>query len=211
MGYAQSGLQNGGTIVVPQFVNVGAGESLDLQSLVAVGDDASDNVQVQTLDAAGRTVDAYDWNDWAADKPCWVDGDWNPVTEVSVAPGQGLWVIGSASTQGIQAAGKVGTEDVVVSLRNGGTSTGNPFPVSIDLQDIVAEGEDASDNVQIQTLDAAGRTVDTYDWNDWAADKPCWVDGDWNPIEGVSIVPGQGLWIIGSSSAQSIRFPAPEL
>ena len=168
-------------------------------------------MQVQTLDAAGRTVDAYDWNDWAADKPCWVDGDWNPVTEVSVAPGQGLWVIGSASTQGIQAAGKVGSEDVVVSLRNGGTSTGNPFPVSINLQDIVAEGENASDNVQIQTLDAAGRTVDTYAWNDWAAAEPCWVDDDYNRVEDVVFAPGAGLWVQGISGDQSIRFPAPEL
>ena len=198
-------------MTTPQFVNVGSGTALDLQSVKATGDDASDNVQIQTLDAFGYTVDTYDWNDWAADEPCWVDGDWNPVEGVSIEAGQGLWVIGSTSSQGFQTSGKVGSSDVVAPLRFGGTGIGNPFPVALDIQEILAEGDDTSDNVQIQTLDAYGYTVDTYDWNDWAADKPCWVDGDWNPVENVSIAPGQGLWIIGSSSAQSIRFPAPEL
>ena len=211
VGYAQSGLKNGGTFVVPQFINVGETTILDLQSLKAVGDDASDNVQIQTLDAGGYTVDAYDWNDWAVDEPCWVDADYTPVTEVSVAPGQGFWVMGSKTAQGLQSAGKVGTSDVVVSLRNGGSATGNPFPVALDLQDIVAEGDSASDNVQIQLLDAGGYTLESYDWNDWALDTPCWVDGDYNAITGVEIAPGQGLWVMGSSSAQSIRFPAPEL
>ena len=181
---------------------------LDLQSIVATGDDASDNVQIQTLDAYGYTVDTYDWNDWAADKPCWVDGDWNPVEGVSIEAGQGLWVIGSAATQGFQSSGKVGVSDVLER------KTGDDIEEVVGAEVaacIVAEGDDTSDNVQIQTLDAYGYTVDTYDWNDWAADKPCWVDGDWNPVEGVSIAPGQGLWIIGSSDAQSIRFPAPEL
>ena len=198
-------------MVVAQFINVGANTEIPLQSIIATGDDASDNVQIQTLDAAGYTVDTYDWNDWANDTACWVDSDWNPIEGITIAPGQGLWVMGSASTQGVQAAGQVGTSDVVVSLRSGGTATGNPFPTKISLQDIIAEGDEASDNVQIQILDAAGYTLKTYDWNDWANDSACWVDSDWNPIEGVDILPGQGLWVMGSNNNQAIRFPAPEL
>ena len=211
VGYAQSGLQNGGSMVVAQFLNIGNSEDIPLQSIIATGDDASDNVQIQTLDAFGYTVDAYDWNDWANDSACWVDGDWNPIEGVYIAPGQGLWVMGSSKTQGIQTSGQVGTADVTVALRLGGTITGNPFPVTLDLQDIIAEGTDVSDNVQIQTLDAFGYTVDAYDWNDWANDTACWVDGDWNPVTGVTIAPGQGLWIMGSNGEQYIRFPAPEL
>ena len=96
-------------------------------------------------------------------------------------------------------------------LSAGGTGAGNPFPVTIDLQDIVPEGDDLSDRVEIQTLDAAGRTVASYMWNDWANDTACWVDGDFAPIEGVSFTPGQGLWVFGANDAQYIRFPAPEL
>ena len=82
---------------------------------------------------------------------------------------------------------------------------------SIALQSIIPLGDDVSDNVQIQTLDAFGYTVDSYDWNDWANDEACWVDGDWAKVEGVTFAPGQGLWVIGSSDKQSILFPAPEL
>lgn len=198
-------------MLTPQFLNIGENTDIPLQSIVAVGDDASDNVQIQTLDAYGRTVDAYDWNDWANDAPCWVDSDWNPIEGVVVVPGQGLWVMGSATTQGLQSSGQVGTDDLLVALRSGGSIIGNPFPVTLDLQDVIAEGEDASDNVQIQTLDAYGRTVDAYDWNDWANDSACWVDSDWNPIEGVTLAPGQGLWVMGSNVNQYLRFPAPEL
>ena len=211
VGYAQSGLQNGGTIVVPQFINVGETTELDLQQLIATGDNASDNVQIQTLDAFGRTVNSYDWNDWALSTACWVDEDYNPIESVTVQPGQGVWVMGSENGQGLQSAGKVSTTDVVVTLQNGGTMTGNPFPVALDLQDILAEGDGASDNVQIQVLDAFGRTVSSYDWNDWALSTACWVDEDYSAIEGVTIQPGQGLWIMGSAASQSIRFPAPSL
>ena len=184
---------------------------MPLQSIVPTGDDTSDNVYIQTLDAYGYTLNSYGWNDWAGDTACWVDDDYNPVEGVSFIPGQGLWVQGLSADQGIQTAGSVGKNDVSVTLKSGYTAAGNPFPVAIDLQDIVAEGNDLSDNVYIQTLDAYGYTLTSYAWNDWAAEEPCWVDDDYNPVEGVSIQPGQGLWIQGTSTDQSIVFPAPEL
>ena len=210
VGYAQSGLQMNGTLLTPQFLPI-TGEGIALESLIATGDDASDNVQIQTLDAYGRTVDTYDWNDWAQSEPCWVDSDWEKVEGVTFSPGQGLFVMGSSNLQGIQSSGKVGTNDVVVTLRMNGTLAGNPFPVEIDLQDIIAGGTEASDNVQIQTLDAYGRTVESYDWNDWAQSEPCWVDADWEKVEGVKIAPGMGLFVMGSNDTQYLRFPAPQL
>ena len=197
-------------MLTPQFLGIGTGE-LDLQSLKAEGDDTSDNVFIQTLDAAGRTVASYGWNDWAADEACWVDDDYEPVEGVTFLAGQGLWVQGLSAEQSLQSAGKVGTSDVVVALRNGCVGAGNPFPITINLQDIVAEGDDTSDNVFIQTLDAAGRTIASYGWNDWATDTPCWVNDDYEPVDGVTFSAGQGLWVQGTSDGQSIRFPAPEL
>ena len=79
------------------------------------------------------------------------------------------------------------------------------------LQSIVPTGADTSDNVYIQTLTAGGYTLDTYSWNDWAAAEPCWVDDNYEKVEGVTFAPGQGLWVQGSSSGQAIVFPAPEL
>ena len=163
------------------------------------------------MDAFGYTVDSYLWNDWVAEQPCWVDDAFEPVEGVVVSPAQGLWVGGASSAQGIQTAGKVGSSDVLFQLRTGYAATGNPFPVALDLQEIVAVGDGTSDTVNLQTLDAFGYTVDSYLWNDWVAEQPCWVNDSFEPVEGVSIAPGQGLWIGGASSEQYIQFPAPEL
>lgn len=197
-------------MVTPQFLNIGEGY-LNLQSIFPTGDDTSDNIYIQTLDAAGRTLASYGWNDWANDNVCWVDDDYAPVEGITFAPGQGLWVQGLSEAQGVQTAGKVASEDITVVLRTGCTAAGNPFPVAIDLQSIIAEGDDTSDNVYIQTLDAAGRTVSSYGWNDWACDEPCWVNDDYEMVTGVMFAPGQGLWVQGLSAGQSIRFTAPEL
>ena len=86
-------------MATPQFTNIGADEAMPLQSIIPTGDDTSDNVSLQTLDSAGRTVDMYFWNDWAADEPCWVDDNFEKVTGVTIDPGLGLWVSGSATTQ----------------------------------------------------------------------------------------------------------------
>ena len=210
VGYAQNNLKSGYTMIAPQFIDI-ATATMDIQQLKATGDSTGDNVVIQTLDQGGYTVNSYAWNDWAAAEPCWVDDDYVPVEGITFEPGAGLWVQGLNTDQGIQSAGKVGTSDVVVTLRNGFTAAGNPFPVAIDLQDIVAEGDNVADNVVIQTLDQGGYTLKSYAWNDWAAAEPCWVDDDYNPVEDVVFAPGAGLWVQGISGDQSIRFPAPEL
>ena len=194
-----------------QFVNIGDATEMDIQQLAAVGDDAADNVVIQTLDFAGRTVDSYIWNDWVDTTPCWVNDSFEKVEGVTIAPGAAVWVQGTTTSQGIQSAGKVGTSDVVVTLKNGGTLAGNPFPVAIDIQDVVAQGTDAPDNVVIQPLDYAGRTVDSYIWNDWVDTTPCWVNDSFEKVEGVTIASGEGLWVQGTTTDQTIRFPAPEL
>ena len=194
-----------------QFINIGEAAEMDIQSLSAIGEDAPDNVVIQTLDFAGRTIDSYVWNDWVDATPCWVDDSYEKVDGVTIAPGTGLWIQGTAQTQGILSAGKVGSSDVVVALRNGGTLAGNPFPVEVKLQDIIAEGDEAPDNIVIQTLDYAGRTVDSYVWNDWVDSTPCWVDDSYEKVETVTFSPGAGLWVQGTSDKQYVRFPAPTL
>ena len=210
VGYAQSGLQTGFTMATPQFLNIGSDE-MPLQSIFPTGEDTSDNVYIQTLTAGGLTLNSYSWNDWAYDEPCWVNDDYEKIEGVTFAAGQGLWVQATSLNQGIQSAGQVGEEDVTVTLKAGFTATGNPFPMPMNLQDIVVEGNDTSDNVYIQTLTAGGLTLNSYSWNDWACDEPCWVNDDYEKVEGVTFAPGAGLWIQGPSGEQYIRFPAPEL
>ena len=86
---------------------------------------------------------------------------------------------------------------------------------AIALESILPTGDGVSDVINIQTLDAFGYTVDSYLWINWAGasyDQEAWVNPDtYEIVEGVTFDPGQGLWITGSSSEQSVRFPAPEL
>ena len=81
----------------------------------------------------------------------------------------------------------------------------------MDIQALSAIGEDAPDNVVIQTLDFAGRTVDSYVWNDWVDTTPCWVDDSYEKVENVTISSGAGIWVQGTSTEQYVRFPAPTL
>ncbi len=212
VGYGQNALRFGYSLVTAQFTGIGA-VNLPLDMLSAAGTDASDNVTIATVDEYGTAVDTYAWNDWLdVDNPCWVDGSFTPISGVTVTPGMAFWTSGSESDQIIRSAGEVGMQDVVVALRFGYTLVGNPFPVSIDLQDIIAGGDEASDNVTLATIDEYGTAVDTYAWNDWLdPDNPCWVDGSFTPVENVSFAPGVGLWTSGSNDSQFIRLPAPEL
>ena len=196
-------------MTTPQFINVGAGESMPITALSPTGDDV-DGVEIQTLTAYGYTDKFYTWNTWMYETPCWVDENLEAVEDVSFDPGAGLWVQGASTEQSLQSAGKVGTDDVVVTLRFGATATGNPYPVSLDINDILPEGDDV-DGVEIQTLTAYGYTDKFYTWNTWMYETPCWVDENLEAVENVSFGPGAGLWVQGASTSQSLRFPAPEL
>lgn len=105
VGYAQSGLKSGATMVTAQFLNIGATESISITDIIPMGDDTYNNVEIQTLDFAGRTVDSYVWTDAGGegwDQIGWVNDDNEIVTEVTFAPGQGLWVYGSSTEQAIR-------------------------------------------------------------------------------------------------------------
>ena len=89
---------------------------MGLQTITPTGADTSDNVFIQTLDAAGYTVDSYSWNDWATEEACWVDDNYEKVTNVSFKKSAGLWVQGLSPSQGIQTSGAVGKDDISVQL-----------------------------------------------------------------------------------------------
>lgn len=86
---------------------------------------------------------------------------------------------------------------------------------AVNLQDIKPTGDNTSDNVIIQTLDAFGNGVAMYNWVDYAGDEgnqEAWIDFEtFQIVTDVSFPPGTGLWVDGSSTGQGLRFPAPEL
>ena len=209
-----------------QFLTVGE-ETILLNDIKPVGDGAADTVEIQTLDAAGRTDKRYMWIDYAGpdwDQAGWIDnnaemGDYYElVTDVTFPAGAGLWVFG-ADGLSIQSAGQVNTNDVEIELRAGATAIGNPYPMAVALSDILPLGDGVSDTVEIQTLDAAGRTDKRYMWIDYAGedwDQAGWIDnnaemGDYYKlVTDVTFPAGAGLWVFGADGL-AIRFPAPEL
>lgn len=220
VGYAQSQTRDAGvSFVTPQFLDVSE-TSMPLQSIIPVGENA-DGANLQTLDASGRTLTSYTWADGYADDGTdrwdltgWADERGYLVEGVAFEPGDGLALFGNGS--GVQTAGKVGGEDVAIVTRSAGvTCVGNPFPVSVDLQDLHMTGESA-DGANLQTLDASGRTLTSYTWADGYADDGTdrwdltgWADERGYLVDGITFSPGEGIVIFGNGA--TITFPAPTL
>lgn len=79
---------------------------------------------------------------------------------------------------------------------------------SFALQDFKPNGEGFVDNVFISLMDKYGLITKSYVWVDYAGEgeDKCWADGDtydW-PEEEVFFMPGQGLWIDGVNTDQSV-------
>ena len=206
-------------MLTQQFVPVSGDGAIALEDLRPIGDDVNTDggINIQLLSAGGVTIAKYQWIDWSADDDVvgWCDSNYELVEGVTFNAGQGLWVQGTSLGAAVQSAGKVATADTVVQLRAGFTATGNPYPVEINLQDIVPQGENINTDggINIQLLSAGGVTTAKYQWIDWSADDDVvgWCDSNYELVEGVKFSPGQGLWVQGTKATEYLRFPAPEL
>ena len=152
------------------------------------------------------------------DQKCWLDGDTYelPEEEVAFDAGQCFWIEGQNANQSVQSAGQVPVTDAMVQLCQGATMGGNFTPIEMKLQDIIAEGTEASYGIYLDILDPFGGLVKQYVWvEDYGenGDQKCWLDGDTYelPEEEVSFAPGQGFWIEGQNDEQFITFPGVEL
>ena len=75
---------------------------------------------------------------------------------------------------------------------------------SVDLQSITCN-DGSSDSVSLKILNNIGIGGDSYIWVDWygeSGDEKCWVDPEYNKVEGFTVQPGQGLWVAADSSDQ---------
>lgn len=222
VGYAQTELTSGATMIVPQFGNVGGvANEFSLKSFKAVGEECSDNVFISTLNPYGGKIATYVWINYggeSGEEEIWADADTyaEPTTEVTFEPGSALWIEGISGNQAIQASGQVITSDTPVQLCDGATQAGNPTPIDLQLQDILATGEECSDNVFISTLNPYGGKISSYVWINYGGDsgeEELWADADTyaEPETAVTFAPGLGLWIEGTSDAQYVTFPGVEL
>ena len=92
MGYAKSDLDDAGgsVIVTPQFLGLGAGGAIDIQT-IDCGEDAAGCVYLNTLANDGTTLDTYDWGYYKGTL-CWVDESTMKPANVTFEPGQAFWV-----------------------------------------------------------------------------------------------------------------------
>lgn len=196
------------------FVPV-SGDGVSIQQILPTGDNIEyGDINIQTLDAFGGTVDTYtyygaeEYDEGSA--AGWYTDD--GLADAAFATGTGLWVAGLDGSA-LTFSGKVGVADVAVSLRQGSTATANMMPVSVNLQDILPEGDGIEyGDINIQTLDAFGGTIDTYTYYGAEEYDEGSVAG-WYTDDGladVDFAPGMGLWVAGLDGA-TITFPAPEL
>ena len=136
----------------------------------------------------------------------WIDQ--NGIATRKFQPGEALWVSGKEGYT-FQTAGEVSSDDLVVVLTNGNIAVGNPFPVAVDIQDIVATGADVESNVSIQTLTPSGKSDEMFTWDTWMFVDP--GDAKWIDVNGIAdrdIQPGEGLWVAGKNG-YTLRIPAP--
>lgn len=222
VGYASNNLRFGCIGLVPQFAGVASADgSFDLQTITCSAN-SSDSVLFSVLNNTGLAGDIYLWVNWydpdedGETESCWVDGNYEKVTDYTLQPGEALWVQADSTDQLFQSAGRVNTSDVTVQLRFGCTLTGNPFPVTLDLQDITCS-DNCSDSVLFSILNNTGLGGDIYLWVDWydpdedGVTESCWVDGNYEKVEGFKVTPGMGLWVQADHSDQYITFPGVEL
>ena len=220
VGYASSSLTQGATITAAQFFGVGT-DKVPLQSFTGLGEEASYGIYLDLLSPQGIIIKQYVWvEDYGenGDQKCWLDGDTYelPEEEVGFDAGQGFWIEGQNANQTVQSAGQVPVTDATIQLCQGATMGGNFTPVAMNLQDIIAEGTDASYGVYLDLLNPQGIIVKQYVWvEDYGenGDQKCWLDGDTYelPEEEVTFAPGQGFWIEGQNDEQFITFPGVEL
>lgn len=194
-----------------------SGGNINIQDIVPSGDSIDEgDVNIQTLDAYGRTTEAYvyygeDMFDDGYPAGWYTD---EGTAEASFTQGTGLWIAAPDAETSLTFAGKVPTADVTVSLRAGFTATVNMMPVDVAIQDILPAGPSIEEgDVNIQTLDQYGRTTAAYVYygEDMFDDgyPAGWYDDD--GLVDVTFAAGTGLWVAAPDSETSITFPAPEL
>ena len=178
---------------------------------MATGADIENTVSFETLTKAGKTNESFRWDTWeftTEDDPKWVDAD--GIATKKFKPGEAIWVQGDVGYK-FQTAGQVSQEDLIVALTNGNVAVGNSFPVEVDIQDIVATGEDVENTVSFETLTKAGKTNESFRWDTWeftTEDDPKWVDSD--GIATKKFKPGEAIWVQGDIG-YTIRIPAPDI
>ena len=218
VGYAGYQLRDvGSTMSAAMFMDITSSDgSIKLGNIVPIKSNGEIagwwevEIQIPAYDGSTDPNADYMWNGEG-----WENGDFEPMDDVVIPVGQGLWVINSTSSSvSFRSSGQVNENDALFALREiGSTAAANSFPTAITLGDIVpmlaTGGVPGWWEVEIQIPAYDGSTDPNADYM-WNGEG--WENGDFEPMDDVDIPAGQGLWVINSTSAAvNLQIPAPEL
>lgn len=228
VGYAGAALRGGNQAagVGGCFLNVD-GTDLTLGDLNATGYDTSAGysdfeIQAKQLNGAGVGGTTYYWVDFTDEGVAykgWFGENGEDYNEVSLLPGEGLWVYSPNADFLLQSAGAVSKTSIAVALRGGNQAkmVSNPMPTTITLGVISVEGYDAKTGyadfeVQAKKLNGAGVGGTTYYWADFTDEGVAyygWYGENGEDYNDVEVAAGEGLWIYSPSTSFSVVFPSP--
>ena len=182
----------GFTLITPTFKNVD-NSVLTLANLNGTFEFFD---SIQTLDGIGETLDEYFY---LGDG--WYDGEQNPCNNVPIAEGTSI-LFNSQGTSSITFSGTVNPDATSVTCATSGfTAVGNSAPTDIKLSEIIFEGIDFFDSIQL--LDDIGETKEEYFY---LGDG--WYDSEQNPCD-ITIKAGEGFLFNAASGSQvTVKIPS---
>ena len=199
VGYNTSTLVAGFNCMTPMFVGMGTAANLTFGT-IKVPDGASYD-QFQVFDSTGEVIQTvYYW----ADDQSWYDFATDaPMNDVEIPVGT-AYFFSSQNGGSMVVSGQVLTDSVQVSLANGFTPFGNPYPVAVTFGSLSNTGLVSYD--QFQLFDTTGEVIQTvYYW----ADDQSWYDFATDAPMNDEIIPaGQGFFFSAQNADCSITFPA---
>ena len=204
------------------------GNKIDLYDLQPKGytfGEYEGGIYVQSLDQNGSTVpnSQYYWYDDDLGA-VWCDGNDNEIEpgQVQFGIGEALWTNAENADESIQTAGQVASGWTDVYLRSGFKFINNPTPVAIPFNDDNGDGKFIQPSgytfgiyegtIYTQKLDKNGSTVPNSQCY-WYDDElgAVWCDGNDNELVGVTLAPGEALWVAADNTEEKISFPGVDI
>lgn len=218
VGYATSTIEtaNQQQMVGGNFVSVGT-DAIDIQDITVTGEPDDEGAWIKWWDPATRKYSAdalyvselCDENGDALvpTRAGWGDADWIPV-EKTFAPGEGFWWGVNKDGCGLTLSGEViqpASEYVgrTITTANQQQMVINAFPTSLNIQDIIVDGDPDDEGAWIKWWNSETRKYsadalyvsELCDENGDALvpTRAGWGDADWIPVE-KTFETGAGFW-----------------
>ena len=226
VGYANGSINaSGNNFVTAPFFGVGY-NTTDIQDIKLVGSGGWGSETFQIWEGLPSVVDGtfFMWvgTEWNEDYSVAIKGEWqkdDTSTAVFSIPGGQAVTINSEPGIGIENAGQVPVEKVEFTLAEGNNFTGNPFPATLDIQNIKIVGSGGWGTETFQIWEGLPSVVDGtfFMWvgTEWNEDYSVAIKGEWQKDDTSTAVfsldPYQGCVINGSAGLKVEITPSYDL